>query len=115
AKFYFPGSIPHINFHHWAAGVPLATSIAHKGALAGAKVMAAAVLECLKSPAIVAEAKSTLKDEIRGDEYRPLLPNDPNPPTDRTTRDCIAKRSTAHEEARTRRELIVLVIQMRGA
>jgi aminobenzoyl-glutamate utilization protein B len=81
-KFYFPASIPHINFHHWAAGVPLATSIAHKGAVAGAKVMAAAIVECLKNPAIVAEAKRTFKDEIGGIEYRPLLPSDQKPPTD---------------------------------
>jgi aminobenzoyl-glutamate utilization protein B len=81
-KFYFPGSIPHINFHHWAAGVPLATSIAHKGALAGAKVMAAAIVECLKNPAIVKEAKRTFAQEIHGTEYRPLLPPDQNPPVD---------------------------------
>ena len=81
-KFYFPGSIPHINFHHWAAGVPLATSIAHKGALAGAKVMAAAIVECLTNPAIVAEAKRTFAEEIRGTEYRPLLPPDQKPPVD---------------------------------
>jgi len=81
-KFCFPASIPHVNFHHWAAGVPLATSIAHKGALAGAKVMAAAIVECLKSPAIVAEAKRTFKDEIGNVEYRPLLPSDQKPPID---------------------------------
>ena len=81
-KFYFPGSIPHINFHHWAAGVPLATSIAHKGALAGAKVMAAAIVECLKNPAVVAEAKRTFAEEIRGTEYRPLLPAEQQPPVD---------------------------------
>jgi aminobenzoyl-glutamate utilization protein B len=81
-KFYFPGSIPHINFHHWAAGVPLATSIAHKGALAGAKVMAACIVECLKDPAIVAEAKRTFKEEIAGVAYRPLLPAHQKPPVD---------------------------------
>jgi aminobenzoyl-glutamate utilization protein B len=81
-KFYFPGSIPHVNFHHWAAGVPLATSIAHKGALAGAKVMAAAIVECLKNPEIVAEAKRTFRDEIKGVEYRPLLPAHQQPPVD---------------------------------
>jgi aminobenzoyl-glutamate utilization protein B len=81
-KFFFSASIPHINFHHWTAGVPLATSIAHKGALAGAKVMAAAIVECLKNPAIVAEAKRTFKDEIGEVEYRPLLPADQKPPVD---------------------------------
>jgi aminobenzoyl-glutamate utilization protein B len=81
-KFYFPGSIPHVNFHHWAAGVPLATSIAHKGALAGAKVMAACIVECLKNPAIVAEAKRTFKEELAGTQYRPLLPPHQKPPVD---------------------------------
>ena len=40
AKFYFPANIPNISFHHWAAGVALATPIAHKGVLAGARVLA---------------------------------------------------------------------------
>jgi aminobenzoyl-glutamate utilization protein B len=81
-KFYFPASIPHVKFHHWAAGVPLAMSIAHKGALAGAKVMAASIIECLKNPAIIAEAKRTFKEELGGIEYRPLLPPDQKPPVD---------------------------------
>src|SRR6202043_1123187 len=82
AKFIFPGSLPHVNFHHWGAGVALATSIAHKAALAGAKVMAAAIVECLKNPAIVAEAKRTFKEEIGGVESRPLLPSHQQPPVD---------------------------------
>jgi len=45
-------------------------------------VMAAAIVECLKSPAIVAEAKRTFKDEIAGVEYRPLLLSDQKPPID---------------------------------
>lgn len=81
-KFYFPGSIPNVNFHHWAAGVPLATSIAHKGALAGAKVMSAAIIECLKNPARVADAQRSFRQEIAGVEYRPLLPAEQKPPVD---------------------------------
>jgi aminobenzoyl-glutamate utilization protein B len=81
-KFYFPANIPGINFHHWAAGVALASSIAHKGALAGAKVMAASIVECFKNPAMVDEAKRTFKDEIAGIEYRPLLPREQKPPVD---------------------------------
>ena len=82
AKYYFPANIPNINSHHWAAGVALATSIAHKGALAGAKVMAASIVECLRDPAIVAEAKRTFREELGGIEYRPLLPHDQKPPVD---------------------------------
>jgi aminobenzoyl-glutamate utilization protein B len=81
-KFYYPANIPNINFHHWAAGVSLATSIAHKGALAGAKVMAASVLECFRNPDVVDEAKQTFKEELGGVTYRPLLPSDQKPPID---------------------------------
>ncbi|HEY6256842.1 MAG TPA: amidohydrolase [Xanthobacteraceae bacterium] len=81
-KFYYPANIPNINAHHWAAGVALATSIAHKGALAGAKVLSAAVVECLLRPAVVDEAKRSFKEELGGIEYRPLLPPDQKPPVD---------------------------------
>jgi aminobenzoyl-glutamate utilization protein B len=79
-KLYFPGNIPNMSFHHWGAGVALATSIAHKGALAGAKVMAASVIECLKNPALVEEAKRSFREELGGVAYRPLLPPDQKPP-----------------------------------
>jgi aminobenzoyl-glutamate utilization protein B len=81
-KFYYPANIPNINSHHWAAGVALATSIAHKGALAGAKVLAASVVQCLKNPAVIEEAKRTFKEELGGIEYRPLLPRDQKPPVE---------------------------------
>ena len=44
-RIWFPGNVPHLPFHHWTAGAPLATSIAHKGGLAGAKALAASVIE----------------------------------------------------------------------
>ena len=46
-RIWFPGNVPHLPFHHWTAGAPLATSIAHKGGLAGAKALAASVIEFL--------------------------------------------------------------------
>lgn len=81
-KFYYPANVPNINFHHWAAGVSLASSIAHKGALAGSKVMAASIVECLMNPAVVEEAKRTFKEELGGVEYRSLLPREQKPPLD---------------------------------
>ena len=79
-KLYFPATVPNISFHHWVAGVPLATSIAHKGAVAGAKVMAASIVECFNTPAVVAEARRTFKEELGGIEYRSLLPPGQKPP-----------------------------------
>jgi aminobenzoyl-glutamate utilization protein B len=69
-KLYFPATVPNINFHHWAAGVPLATSIAHKGAVAGAKVMSASLIECFTNPAKVEETKRTFKEELGGPNTR---------------------------------------------
>ena len=74
AKFYYPSNVPNINFHHWAGGVTLAHSIAHKGAVAGTKAFAAAVVECFSNPAVVAEAKRTFKEELGGVEYKSMLP-----------------------------------------
>jgi aminobenzoyl-glutamate utilization protein B len=82
AKFYYPANIPNINFHHWAAGVALATSIAHKGAVVGTKAFAAAVTECFSNPAVVEEAKRTFKDELGDVEYKPMLPAGQKPPLD---------------------------------
>ncbi|MFN3890263.1 MAG: amidohydrolase [Beijerinckiaceae bacterium] len=80
AKMYFPANIPNINFHHWAAGVALGTSIAHKGAKCGAKALANSVIECFVNPAVVREAKRTHEKEIEGFEYRTMLPVDQKPP-----------------------------------
>jgi aminobenzoyl-glutamate utilization protein B len=79
-KFYYPANIPNISNHHWGAGVSLATSIAHKGAVAGAKVMSASLVECFSNPGVIDEAKRTFKDELGGIEYKSLLPRDQEPP-----------------------------------
>jgi aminobenzoyl-glutamate utilization protein B len=79
-KLYFPATVPNISFHHWVAGVPLATSIAHKGAVAGAKVMAASVVECFSNATVVEEARRSFKEELAGTEYRSLLPPGQKPP-----------------------------------
>ena len=74
--------MPNINFHHWAGGVALAHSIAHKGAVAGAKAFAAAVVECFANPAVAAEAKRTFQEELGGIEYKSMLPAEQKPPVE---------------------------------
>jgi aminobenzoyl-glutamate utilization protein B len=69
-----------VEFHHWAAGVVTATSIAHKGAVAGAKVLAGSMVDLLTKPELVEKAKETFKKEIAGATYKPLLPADQKPP-----------------------------------
>jgi aminobenzoyl-glutamate utilization protein B len=81
-RVWFPGNIPGAAFHHWSAGAALTTSIAHKGAIAGAKVLSASALDFLVSQDTVKEAWRTFDQEIAGVEYKPLLPADQKPPVE---------------------------------
>ena len=80
AKLYFPSNVPNIDYHHWAAGAALATSIAHKGVVAGSKVLAGSILECFMDQKFVSDAKSQFKSEIGETVYKSLLPSEQKPP-----------------------------------
>jgi aminobenzoyl-glutamate utilization protein B len=81
-RITFPANVPGVPFHHWAAAVAEATSIAHKGEVAGAKVMAGAIVDLLTHPDLVAKARATFDQEVAGSTYRSLLPPDQKPPVD---------------------------------
>jgi aminobenzoyl-glutamate utilization protein B len=78
----FPANIPRVAYHHWCAGAALATSIAHKGSVAGAKALAGSIVDLLGDPALVRRAKETFAEELGGVKYEPLLPPDQKPPVD---------------------------------
>jgi aminobenzoyl-glutamate utilization protein B len=86
----FPANVPDVPFHHWAAGIAEATSIAHKGTVAGAKVMAGSVVDLLTRPEVLARAKESFRREVQGSTYRSLLPAGQQPPVD-LNRDEMAK------------------------
>jgi len=79
-RITFPANVGGVPVHHWAAAIAEATSIAHKGEVAGAKVMAASVIDLLTKPEVLAKAKETFKQEVAGSTYRSLLPPDQKPP-----------------------------------
>ena len=81
-RISFPSNVPNVPFHHWAGGAALATTIAHKGAVAGAKTLAGTVVDLLSDPALVARAKETFAAEIGDISYSPLIPADQKPPVD---------------------------------
>lgn len=81
-RLWFPGTVPNIIFHHWTGGAPLTTSIAHKGALAGAKALAGSVVDCLLDPHLIERAKRVFHDEVGDVVYEPLLPADQKPRLD---------------------------------
>ena len=80
AEINFPSNIPGMQWHHWTAGIATATSIAHKGEVAGAKVLAGSIIDLLTKPELLAKAKETFKKEVESATYRPLLPPDQKPP-----------------------------------
>jgi len=79
-RITFPSNIPGVPFHHWAAAIAGATSIAHKGEVAGAKVVAGSIIDVLTKPDVLERAKATFAEEIAGATYRPLLPAGQKPP-----------------------------------
>ncbi len=73
-NFNFPSNIPDLPGHHWANAVAMATPIAHKGATAGAKVMAMTTLDLLLNPEILKEAGKYFDEEQgRSTTYEPFI------------------------------------------
>jgi aminobenzoyl-glutamate utilization protein B len=52
----YPSNIPNLPGHNWANAISMATPIAHKGVVAGAKVQAMTMLDILLQPQTVADA-----------------------------------------------------------
>ncbi|GGD66052.1 peptidase dimerization domain-containing protein [Croceicoccus mobilis] len=71
----FPSNIPNMTGHHQTAALAMATPVAHKGAVAGAKAVALTTLDLLTSPDLLAEAKK-YREEVQfaeGRKYDPVL------------------------------------------
>jgi aminobenzoyl-glutamate utilization protein B len=78
----YPSNIPGLPGHHWSNAIAMATPIAHKGAVAGAKVQALTLLDLLTQPKIVADAWTYFRDvQTRDIQYKSFLGPDDVPPT----------------------------------
>lgn len=65
--------------HSWQLVSQGRTSIAHKGLIMAAKIIAAASVDVLENPAIVDEAKAELKKRLNGTVYHSAIPKDVKP------------------------------------
>ena len=81
-KFEFPASVPGVNYHNWQAAVTPTSSIAHKGEVAGAKVLAASILDLLTSSELLAKVKEQFRQDTKGTPYFSFLPDNAKPPLD---------------------------------
>ena len=70
----YPANIPNMIGHNVTSALSMATPIAHKGVVAGAKVLAMTVLDAATTPKLVADAKAYFKDvQLKTDHYDPIL------------------------------------------
>lgn len=70
----YPANIPGLPGHHWANAIAMATPIAHKGVIAGAKAEAMTLLDMLINPQIIKDAWTYFKDvQTKEIKYTPLI------------------------------------------
>jgi aminobenzoyl-glutamate utilization protein B len=70
----FPSNVDGSTGHHWSSAMAMATPIAHKGATAGAKVVAATMLDLIEQEALVESAWTYFRDEQTANEtYVPFI------------------------------------------
>jgi aminobenzoyl-glutamate utilization protein B len=78
----FPSNIPGLPGHNWANAIAMATPIAHKGVVAGAKVQAMTLLDILTKPDLVKQAWAYFNDvQTKDQKYIPFIARDTPPPT----------------------------------
>lgn len=73
ATLRFPANIPGLPGHNWANAISMATPIAHKGATAGAKVLAMTMLDFVMRPALVDSARAYFAQQTRDRAYTPFI------------------------------------------
>ena len=70
----YPANIPGLKGHHWGDAIAMATPIAHKGCLAGAKVTALTLIDLLTNPQILSDAKDYFKNvQTKDVQYIPFI------------------------------------------
>ncbi len=78
----YPANIPGLKGHHWGDAIAMATPIAHKGCLAGAKATALTLIDLFTTPQILADAKAYFTNvQTKDTHYIPFISASDPPPT----------------------------------
>ncbi len=78
---HYPANVDGLPGHHWSSAMAMATPIAHKGSVAGAKAAAMTLLDLLLRPALVDSARAYFdKVQTRVVKYQPLIRPGDRPP-----------------------------------
>ena len=76
----YPSNIPNLPGHNWANAIAMATPIAHKGVVAGAKVQAMTMVDLLLHPEMGSAAWDFYRNTQTKDiKYKPLMRPEDNP------------------------------------
>jgi aminobenzoyl-glutamate utilization protein B len=76
----FPSNVDGSTGHHWSSAMAMATPIAHKGATAGAKVVAATMLDLIEQQSLVDDAWKYFREEQTANEtYVPFISDTDEP------------------------------------
>lgn len=76
----YPSNIPGLPGHHWSNAISMATPIAHKGIVYGAKAEVMTLLDMMLKPEIIANAWTYYREEQTKDQkYIPLIGEKDNP------------------------------------
>jgi aminobenzoyl-glutamate utilization protein B len=76
----YPSNIPGLQGHHWSNAIAMATPIAHKGVVAGAKVEAMTLLDFFLQPELVDAAWKYFREEQgMKQEYVPMVGEEDEP------------------------------------
>jgi aminobenzoyl-glutamate utilization protein B len=70
----YPSNIPELPGHHWSNAISMATPIAHKGIIAGAKAEAATLIDLFLKPELLKDAWDYYKNvQTKEVQYTPLV------------------------------------------
>ncbi len=70
----YPANIPELPGHNWSNAIAMATPIAHKGVVAGAKVVAMTTLDLLTKPELRRQARNYFAEvQTKDQKYVPMI------------------------------------------
>ncbi len=76
----YPSNVPNAIGHHVTSAMAMATPIAHKGVVVGAKAVALTILDIATTPKLVADAKDYFQNvQMKDQKYDPVLTKDDKP------------------------------------
>ena len=78
----YPANVPGLPGHMWANAIAMATPVAHKGTLAGAKVQALTLIDLLTQPQVIAAGWTYFRDvQTKDRKYKSFLSASDQPTT----------------------------------